>query len=106
MICISAVPVPSAPQSLQCSSTANTIGCTWEQPNPDRVANYLLTWRYTGPCDTNSQSFLLGSETRSRVLEDLEEGGNYNVLLTPMNSVGAGAAVTVQVTTESVGMLC
>ncbi len=97
--------LPITPEPFQCLSTANTINCTWGQPNSDRVANYLLTWRYTGPCETDSRSFLLDRDVRSHVLENLEEGGNYNVVLTPMNSLGGGTAATAEITTESAGMV-
>ena len=101
---ISAVPLPPTPQ-LQCSSTTNTISCTWQQEGVNAVTSYLLTWRYTGPCDADSQSFLLDGSTRSHLLEDLEEGGSYSVMLTPMNSAGAGIPANLEVSTQSAGSL-
>lgn len=65
--------------------------------------NYLITWRYTGPCDTDTQSFLLDSGARSRTLEDLEEGGNFEIRLMPMNSIG-DTTTSVQVSTQNSGM--
>lgn len=98
-----AVRLPSRPEDLQCSSTASTISCSWSQPATDVVTNYLLSWDYTGPCDTDSQSFLLSGLDRNYTLRDLEEGGTFKIILYAINSVGPGPNAEFQVTTEGTG---
>lgn len=103
-ICFPTVDLPSTPV-LTCSPIVSTISCSWEQRGPNPVTSYLLMWRYVGPCAADSQSFLLDGGSMSSVLRDLEEGGNYSITLTPMNSVGAGAPGTFQALTGPAGML-
>ena len=91
------MPLPSAPGEFQCSATVTTISCTWSQRETDVVLNYLISWVYTGPCDTDSQSFLLGGQDRSHTLRDLEKNGMYTVNLYAINSAGRIPALSVQV---------
>ena len=102
---VSAAPLPSAPGEFQCSATVSTISCTWSQPEADMVLNYLLSWEYTGPCDPDSQSFLLSGQDRSHTLSDLEEGGMYTVNIYAVNSVGRGLISSDQVSTLNTGTL-
>lgn len=89
--------------NLSCSATSSTITCTWSQPATDTLINYLLSWRYTGPCDADTQSFLLSGQDRNHTLRDLEEGGLYMVMIYAVNSVGRGPTASVQVDTENSG---
>jgi hypothetical protein len=68
------------------------------------VANYLISWEYTGPCSIDTQSFLLGGEDTSRELVDLEEAGVFIVRLFALNSAGRGPAAESRVQTLSSGM--
>lgn len=103
-VCVhfSAVILPSIPMGLQCSATVSTITCTWSQV--DTVTNYLITWLYTGPCDRDTQSFLLSGQDRNHTLRDLEEGGMFQIMLYAMNSAGRGPTVIFIVSTDSIGM--
>lgn len=99
----SAVRLPSTPMGFQCSATATTINCTWSQPVSDTVTNYLIAWQYIGPCDADTQSFLLSGQDRNHILRDLEEGGSFIITLYAVNSAGRGPTATVLVATDSTG---
>ena len=96
--------LPSLPEEFQCSATSNSISCFWEQSTSDTVTNYLLSLRYIEPCDTNTQSFILDRSTRNYMLNGLEEGGLYNIMLNAVNAIGSGLTATIQVATENAGM--
>lgn len=96
--------LPSLPEEFQCSATSNSISCLWEQSASDTVTNYLLSLRYVRPCDTNTQSFILDRNSRNHTLNELEEGGVYNIMLYAVNTVGQGPTAISQVATENAGM--
>ena len=88
---------------LLCSAATTEISCTWSQPSQETVTNYLLSWHYTGPCTIDAQSFLLEGTTRFRELQNLQEGGHYDVSLNALNGGSQGPAATVSVTTQIEG---
>lgn len=67
------------------------------------MLHYLLSWEYTGPCDSDTQSFLLRGEDRNHTLRDLEEGGMYTVRIYAVSSVGQGPPSSFQVSTLNTG---
>jgi len=75
------------------------INCSWTKAAAETVNHYLLTWNYVGPCNPDSQSFLLQGSDRQLVLNDLEEGGNYDISLLAVNSLQRGPAAKVSVST-------
>lgn len=103
-LCIFSDRLPTSPENLQCQPAPTTLRCSWSQPTSGNVINYLLSWRYRGPCEETSQSFLLSPEARNRLLQGLEEGGDYEVSIFAVNQVGQGPIASIRVSTPATGM--